>query len=71
MGVEQVTIMNLDVVKVDAELNMIVVRGAIPGPKGAAALLSLNSFRCFLGDTPALSRWPFSGLVSLRSGMSS
>ena len=34
MGVEQVTIMNLDVVKVDAELNMIVVRGAIPGPKG-------------------------------------
>ena len=34
MGVDQVTIMNLDVVKVDAELNMIVVRGAIPGPKG-------------------------------------
>ena len=34
MGVEQVTIQNLDVVKVDAELNMIVVRGAIPGPKG-------------------------------------
>ena len=33
-GLEQVTIMNLDVVKVDAELNMIVVRGAIPGPKG-------------------------------------
>ena len=34
MGVEQVTVMNLDVVKVDPELNMIVVRGAIPGPKG-------------------------------------
>lgn len=34
MGNEQVTIENLDVVKVDAELNMIVVRGAIPGPKG-------------------------------------
>ncbi len=34
MGVEQVTIENLDVVKVDAELNMIVIRGAIPGPKG-------------------------------------
>ena len=33
-GVEQVTIQNLEVVKVDAELNMIVVRGAIPGPKG-------------------------------------
>ena len=34
MGVEQVTIQNLDVVKVDAELNMRVSRGAIPGPKG-------------------------------------
>ena len=34
MGVDQVTVMNLDVVKVDPELNMIVVRGAIPGPKG-------------------------------------
>ncbi len=33
-GVEQVTVQNLDVVKVDAELNMLVVRGAIPGPKG-------------------------------------
>ena len=26
--------MNLDVVKVDAELGLIAVRGAIPGPKG-------------------------------------
>ena len=34
MGVEQVTVQNLDVVKVDPELNMIVVRGAIPGPQG-------------------------------------
>ena len=34
MGNEQVTIENLDVVKVDAELNMLVIRGAIPGPKG-------------------------------------
>jgi len=34
MGNEQVTIENLEIVKVDAELNMIVVRGAIPGPKG-------------------------------------
>ena len=32
MGVEQVTIQNLDVVKVDSELNMLVIRGAIPGP---------------------------------------
>lgn len=34
MGVEQVTVQNLTVVKVDAELNLIVIRGAIPGPKG-------------------------------------
>ena len=34
MGVDQVTVQNLDIVKVDPELNMIVIRGAIPGPKG-------------------------------------
>ena len=34
MGVEQVTVQNLDVVKADAELGMLVIRGAIPGPKG-------------------------------------
>ena len=34
LGAEQVTVENLDIVKVDAEMNMIVVRGAIPGPKG-------------------------------------
>ncbi len=34
MGAEQVTVLNLDVVKVDPELNMIAVKGAIPGPKG-------------------------------------
>lgn len=39
MGVEQVTVQNLDVVKVDAELNMIAVRGAIPGPKGGIVYL--------------------------------
>ena len=34
MGNEQVTVMNLDIIKVDAEYNLIAVRGAIPGPKG-------------------------------------
>ena len=34
MGNEQVTIENLEIVKVDADLNMLVIRGAIPGPKG-------------------------------------
>ena len=35
LGAEQVTVQNLQVVKVDAESNMIAVRGAVPGPKGA------------------------------------
>ena len=39
MGAEQITVQNLDVVKVDAELNMIAVRGAIPGPKGGIVYL--------------------------------
>ena len=39
MGVEQVTVENLDVVKVDPELNMIAVRGAVPGPKGGVVYL--------------------------------
>jgi len=39
MGAEQVTIQNLDVVKVDANLNMIAVRGAIPGPRGSIVYL--------------------------------
>jgi len=34
MGSEQVTILNLDVVKADAELGIIAIRGAVPGPRG-------------------------------------
>ena len=39
MGNEQVTVLNLDVVKVDTELGLIAVRGAIPGPKGGIVYL--------------------------------
>jgi len=39
MGNEQVTVMNLDIVKVDVEHNLIAVRGAIPGPKGGVVFL--------------------------------
>ena len=39
MGNEQVTVLNLDVVKVDAELGLIAVRGAIPGPKGGVVFV--------------------------------
>lgn len=39
MGHEQVTVLNLDVVTVDPELNLIAVYGAIPGPKGGVVTL--------------------------------
>ena len=39
MGSVQVTVQNLDVVKVDPELNMIAVRGAVPGPNGGVVTL--------------------------------
>ena len=39
MGTEQVTVQNLDVVKVDPELNLIAVRGAVPGPRGGVVYL--------------------------------
>ena len=34
MGNERVTVMNLTVVKVDAERNLLMIKGAVPGPKG-------------------------------------
>ena len=39
MGNEQVTIENLQIVQVDAELNMIAIKGAIPGPKGGLVFI--------------------------------
>ena len=33
-GHEQVTTLNLNVVKIDVEKNLIAVKGAVPGPKG-------------------------------------
>ncbi|MBE3102117.1 MAG: 50S ribosomal protein L3 [Firmicutes bacterium] len=35
MGAEKITIQNLEVVRVDTERNLILVKGAIPGAKGA------------------------------------
>ena len=40
LGAERVTVQNLDVVKVDAENNLIAVRGAVPGPRGGIVVLS-------------------------------
>lgn len=35
MGAETVTVQNLVVVRVDADKNLLLVKGAVPGPKGA------------------------------------
>ena len=40
LGSERVTIQNLDVVKVDAENNLIAIKGAVPGPKGGIVVLA-------------------------------
>ncbi len=34
MGNERVTVQNLEIVKVDADKNLLLIKGAIPGPKG-------------------------------------
>ncbi len=34
MGAEQVTVQNLEIVKIDEENNLIAIKGAVPGPKG-------------------------------------
>ena len=39
MGNEKVTVQNLAVVKVDAENNLIAVKGAIPGPNGGTVVI--------------------------------
>jgi large subunit ribosomal protein L3 len=38
-GVEQVTIRNLKIVRVDAENNLLLVYGAVPGPRGAFVVI--------------------------------
>ena len=35
MGAKQITVQNLEVIRVDAENNLILVKGAVPGPKKA------------------------------------
>lgn len=39
MGHERVTVQNLAVIQVDAERNLLAVRGAIPGPKGGVVMI--------------------------------
>lgn len=40
MGHEKVTVQNLEIVKIDAENNLIAIRGAIPGPKNGTVTIT-------------------------------
>ena len=40
LGVERVTVQNLDIVKIDAENNLIALKGAVPGPKGGLVYIT-------------------------------
>jgi len=42
MGTDKVTVRNLEVVKVDAEQNLLLVRGAVPGGKGALLTITVG-----------------------------
>ncbi|MCL2088090.1 MAG: 50S ribosomal protein L3 [Oscillospiraceae bacterium] len=40
MGAERVTVQNLKVVKVDADNNLVAIKGAVPGPNGGLVILT-------------------------------
>jgi len=39
MGGDQTTVLNLDVVQIDADRNVLLLKGAVPGPKGAVVVV--------------------------------
>ena len=39
LGTERVTIQNLEIVRADAEKNMLAIKGAIPGPRGGLVMI--------------------------------
>ncbi len=52
MGAKQITIQNLEIVRVDAENNLILVKGAVPGPKKALVTIKetvKSDNNCFIG----------------------
>ena len=42
MGAENVTVQNLDVIQVDGERNILVIKGAVPGPRGGFVEISTS-----------------------------
>ena len=56
MGGEQVTTLNLEVVEADAERNLLLVKGAVPGPKGGLVIVR-NAVKARL---QGMASWPTS-----------
>ena len=46
MGSKKITVQNLEVVRVDAENNLLLVKGAVPGPKKCLSNNQRNSKGC-------------------------
>ena len=38
-GVERVTVQNLEIVKIDTERNLLLIKGAVPGPNGGLLIV--------------------------------
>lgn len=53
-GVEQVTIQNLQIVEIDAENNLLLIRGALPGHKNS--LLEINPCAKGIADRPVVAK---------------
>ena len=46
MGVQKITIQNLEIVKVDMDKNVLLVKGSVPGPKGAILKIKTSVKTC-------------------------
>ena len=42
MGIDRVTVKNVEVVKINLERNLILIRGSVPGGKGAVLVINKN-----------------------------
>ena len=46
MGVQKITIQNLEIIKVDMDKNVLLVKGSVPGPKGAILKIKTSVKTC-------------------------
>lgn len=45
-GVQKITIQNLEIIKVDMDKNVLLVKGSVPGPKGAILKIKSSVKSC-------------------------